>query len=275
MYVMFSERLHMKITPARMTLAGAAVLMACACGAGANSARLLNMCGIGVTPKITHPLILSAAVVLILRGLWQIRRRAAWLAVISFVALAAAAAITPPSIMSSEYQPWHEPYIGGAILYLIFAAALGYAFWIAFPTPSPRPFAKLLALTGTALATGCSCCMVTGAIAGLGVTAGAGPTLFHGFTYFAGIGLAAVGLLMLRGFRPIPWLIAGGLIGHYGGSMSSIFGNWMVGDVNLRFIPGYFIYLIGAGLILKAWAVAYEPVIEKAEVAPIAPEPAF
>ena len=265
----------MKITPARMTLGGTAVLMACACSAGFDSARLLNMCGIAATPKITHPLILSVGVVLTLGGLWQVRRRAAWLAGISVIALAAAAAITPPSIMSSKYQPWHEPYIGGAILYLIFAATLVYAFWIAFPTQSPRPFAKALAFTGTALATGCSCCMVTGAIAGLGVTAGASPTLFHGLTYFAGIALAAIGLLMLRGFRPIPWLIAGGLIGQYGGSISSVFGNWMVGDVNLRFIPGYFIYLIGAGLILKAWAVAYEPVIEKAEVAPIAPEPAF
>jgi hypothetical protein len=265
----------MKLTPARMTLAGTAVLMACACGAGANSARLLNMCGIAATPKITHPLILSGGVVLILRGLWQIRRRAAWLVAISFIALAAAAAITPPSIMSTEYQPWHEPYIGGAILYLIFAAILSYAFWIAFPTSSPRPFAKGLAFTGTALATGCSCCMVTGAIAGLGVTAGGSPTLFHGFTYFTGIGLAAVGLLMLGGFRPIPWLIAGGVIGHYGSSMLSIFGNWMVGDVNLRFIPGYFMYLIGAGLILKAWAVAFQRVTETPDLASIAPEPVF
>lgn len=258
-----------------MTLAGTAVLMACACGAGANSANLLNMCGVSTTPKVTHPLILSVGVVLILRGLWQIRHRAAWLAAISFVALASAAAITPPSIMSSKYQPWHEPYIGGAILYLVFAAILVYAFWITFPTPSPQPFAKALAFTGTALATGCSCCMVTGAIAGLGVTASGSPTLFHGFTYFAGIGLAAVGLLILGGIRPLPWLLAGGLIGHYGSSILSIFGNWMVGDVNLRFIPGYLMYLLGAGLILKAWAVAYQHVTETGEVTAIAPEAAF
>jgi len=233
------------------------------------------MCGISATTKVTHPLILLVGVVLILQGLWQIRHRAAWLAAISFVALATAAAITPPSIMSSKYQPWHEPYIGGAILYLVFAGILAYAFWLAFPTPSPRPVPKALAFTGTALATGCSCCMVTGAIAGLGVTAGSSPTLFHGFTYFAGIALAAVGLLILGGFRPLPWLIAGGLIGHYGSSILSIFGNWMVGDVNLRFIPGYRMYLIGAGLILKAWAVAYQYVREADAVVSIAPEPAF
>ncbi len=267
--------MRVQFTPARTTLIGTAILMACACGTGADSAKLLNMCGIAATPKLTHPLILSVGAVLILRGLWQIRRRAAWLAAISLVALAAAAAITPPSIMSAAYQPWHEPYIGGAILYLIFAAILGYAFWIAFPTPSQRPFAKALAFAGTALATGCSCCMVTGAIAGLGVTAGGSPALFHGFSYFAGIAVAAIGLLMLRGFRPIPWLVAGGLVSHYGSSVLSIFGNWMVGDVNLRFIPGYFIYLIGAALILKAWAVAYEPITQKTDVALSAPEPAF
>jgi len=265
----------MKITPARTTLAGTAVLMACACGAGANSAKLLNMCGVSATSKITHPLILSVGIALILRGLWQIRYRSAWLAGISFIALAAAAAITPPSMMSVAHQPWHEPYIGGAILYLIFAAILGYALWIAFPTPLPRPFPKALAFTGTALATGCSCCMVTGAIAGLGVTIGGNPNLFHGFTYFAGIGLAAVGLLILGGFRPLPWLIAGGLIAHYGSNILSIFGNWMLGDVNLRFIPGYLMYLIGAGLILNAWAVAYQHTTEADEIAAIAPEPVF
>jgi len=45
--------------------------------------------------------------------------------------------------------------------------------------------------------------------------------------------------------------------------------------VNLRFIPGYFMYLIGAALILKAWAVAYEPITQKTDVALSAPEPAF
>jgi hypothetical protein len=233
------------------------------------------MCAISATPKITHPLILSVGVVLTLRGLLQIQRRAAWLAGIAFVALAAAAAITPPSIMSSEFQPWHEPYIGGAILYLIFAAILGYAYWIAFPTAVPRPLPKALALAGTAVATGCSCCMITGAIAGLGVTAGASPNPFHGYTYLVGIGLATIGLLMLGGVRPLPWVIAGGLIGQYGSSLLSIFGNWMVGDVDLRFIPTYFLYLIGASLILKAWAVAYQHIAESAEITVVTPEPAF
>src|SRR6266705_1682016 len=96
--------MRVQFTPARTTLIGTAILMACACGTGANSAKLLNMCGIAATPKMTHPLILSVGAVLILRGLWQIRRRAAWLAAISFVGLAAAAAITPPSIMSAAYH---------------------------------------------------------------------------------------------------------------------------------------------------------------------------
>ena len=262
-------------TATRITLAGAVILMACACGAGANSARLLNIWGVAATPKVTHPLILSVGVILILAGLWQIRRRAAWLALVSFVALGAAAAITPPSIMSTQYQPWHEPYIGGAVLYLVFAAILAYAYWIAFPTPVPRPGAKALAFIGTALATGCSCCMVTGAVAGLGVSAGASPALFHGFSYFAGIILAAVGLFLLGGWRPLPWLIAGGIIGRYASTMSTVLGTWMVGDVNLRFVATYLLYLVGAALIMKAWAVAYEPAPEKTQLPISTPEPAF
>jgi hypothetical protein len=234
------------------------------------------MGGIDATPKLPHSLILSIGALLVFRGLWQIQRRAAVLAAVSLVALAAAAAITPPSMMASAYQPWHEPYIGGALLYLLFAVILVYAFWIAFPTPNGQsPLGKGVALTGTAIATGCSCCLVTGAIAGLGVTAGGSAFLFHGSTYFVGIGLAAVGFAIFKGFRPIPWLIAGGLISHYASKLTSLLGAWMIGEVNLFFIFNYALYLVGAALILKAWAVAYEPATDTEQIEVTPPEPAF
>jgi hypothetical protein len=65
---------------------------------------------------------------------------------------------------------------------------------------------------------------------------------------------------MFHGFRPIPWLIAGALVTRYGGDALEVMGAGMVGDVTLRFIPGYMLYLIGAGLVIKAWAVAYDSV---------------
>jgi hypothetical protein len=270
--------MRVQFTPARTALIGTAILMACACGAGANSAKLLKMGGIDVTSKVTHSFILSVGALLIFRGLWQIQRRAAFFAAISFITLAAAAALTPPMMMSAAHEPWQGLQIVGGLLYLIFAAFLVYGFWIAFPTSTmARPAAKAIALAGTAASMGCACCMVTGAIAGLAVTAGGSPDLFlsHGFTYFSAIAVAAVGLAMFRGFRPIPWLISGALLTHYGSHAIGIFDDWMGGDVNLRFIPVYMMYITGAALVMKAWAVAYEPITDAEQIATSTIEPAF
>ncbi len=270
--------MSVKFTPIRRTLAGTTILMACACGAGSGSAKLLSMGGIGVTSKVTHSFLLAIGALLIFRGLWQIQRRAAFVAALSFAALAAAAALTPPMMMSAAHEPWHGLQIVGGLLYLIFAAFLVYGFWIAFPTLTmARPAAKAIAFAGTAASMGCACCMVTGAIAGLAVTAGGSPGLFlsYGFTYFSAIAVAAVGLAMFRGFRPIPWLITGALFTHYGSHAIGIFDDWTGGDVNLRFIPVYMMYLVGAALVMKAWAVAYEPITEAEQLAASTAEPAF
>jgi len=236
------------------------------------------MGGVSVTSKATHSFILSVGALFVLRGLWRIQRRAAFVAALAFAALAAAAALTPPTMMSAAHEPWHGLQIVGGLLYLIFAALLVYGFWIAFPTSTmDRPAAKAIALAGTAASMGCACCMVTGAIAGLAVTAGGSPGLFlsYGFIYFSAIAVAAVGLAMFRGFRPIPWLITGALFTHYGSHAIGIFDDWMGGDVNPRFIPVYMMYPIGAALVMKAWAVAYEPITDAEQLAASTAEPAF
>lgn len=264
-------------TPARSAAIGTVVLMACACGAGASSAKLVSMTGMNVTAKLTHSFLLSIGALLVVYGLWRITRAAGYLAIGGFAVLAAAAALTPPTVMSATHLPWHGAQIAGGVLYFVFAFALVYAFWLAFPSPRPGAFAT--ALGGTAVATGCSCCMVTGAVAGLAVTAGGDPAVFLTLpiVFFTGIAITAVSLSRLSGLRPVQWLIAGALLTRYGGRGLQLVGDWMVGDVNMRFIPGYLIYLIGAGLVVKAWAVAYEPIRARGSepVAEAVPEPAF
>jgi hypothetical protein len=66
--------MRVQFTPARTAMIGTAILMACACGAGANSAKLLKMRGIDVTSKVTHSFILSVGAVLIVRGRCSCRR---------------------------------------------------------------------------------------------------------------------------------------------------------------------------------------------------------
>lgn len=247
------------LTPGRRSLAGTAVLMACACGAGASSAKLFTQAGMPMTSKITHSLFLLIGIVLVFSAFLQINRRAAAFSAFAFATLGLAAALTPPMMMSVSRLPWLAPQVAGAALYLIFGAALAYAFWLAFPNPKPGPTA--IALAGTAVASGCNCCMVTGAVAGLAVTAGGSLDIFYRnpVVFFSGIAIAAVGLGMMSGLRPIPWLLAGAVVTRWGGETLKVLGDWMVGEVNLRFIPGYIIYLIGAGLVMTAWAVAYEP----------------
>lgn len=235
------------------------------------------MAGMTTTPKLTHSLLLSVGALLVLRGLWQIGRRAALFAALSFLLLVFAAALTPPSVMSGAHEPWYGAQIIGGLLYLLFAGFLGYAFWVGFPAPlSPRPAARAIALGGTAASIGCACCMVTGAIAGLAVTAGGSPDLFlkNGFTYFLAIAIAGLGLALFAGPRPIPWLIAGAHVTHYGTGAIGLLDGWMFGDVNLRFILTYAVF-DGVGLVMKSWTVAYEPITRTEPIPAITPEPAF
>ena len=239
-------------------------MMSCACGAGVNSAKLLKMAGIPATAQIAHTTLLAIGALFVISGLSRISRRTGLIAAGAFVTLAAAAILTPPLMMSATHEPWRATQVAGAVLYLVFDAALPTAFYLAFP--SPRPGATKIALTGTAAATGCTCCMVSGAIAGLFVTAGGSPAIFLKLpvVYFTGIAIAAAGLALMRGLRPIPWLLAGAVLTQWGGAALRLLGDWYVHDVNLRFIPGYMMYLAGAGLVMTAWAVAYAPTTEDA-----------
>lgn len=158
------------LSPTPAALGGTAVLMACACGTAANGAILLGMAGVGASTRVVHPLFIAAAAGLILYGLWHTLRSSAVLALGGFGVLAAGAVLTPPTVMSTGALPWDGTQMFGGGLYLIAAALLGYAFWRAFP--SPRPAASGAAIGGIALASGCTCCMVTGALAGMAVTGG-------------------------------------------------------------------------------------------------------
>ena len=233
-------------------------MMACACGAAANSAKLVALAGVGASTKMVHPIFLGIGAALIVYGLWRTARASAYLALAAFGVLSVAAFFTPPSIMTTKALPWNGAQMGGAALYLLAAAVLAYAFWRAFP--SPKPAASATAIGGAALATGCTCCMVTGAVAGMAVTAGASAAHFESMPliFWTGLAVVAVGLARLGGLRPILWLAAGGLIVRYAPELLKLTGDWMVAGVNLRFIPNYLVYLAGATVILFSFVVAYE-----------------
>jgi hypothetical protein len=260
------------LTPGRSVLAGSAVLMACACGAGASSAKLLQVWGIGATAKVTHPMFMLLAAGLMLYGLIRKSRGLAALALAGFAILAVAAMMTPPMAMSTRALPWSGTHITGALLYLLAAVAIGYAIWRAFPTSNGA--ASGTAIAGTALATGCQCCLVTGAAAGLIVAMGGTPSFFMGgpAVFIAGLAIAATGLVALAGWRPLLPLAAGGVVYVLGPKAIQLAPNLMYEGVNLRFIPGYLVYLIGASIIMIAFGVAYQFASER-RAQPAVPEP--
>lgn len=266
------------LTPDRSALGGAAVLMACACGAAANTAKMIALVGIGGSTKIMHPVFIGLGAGLILYGLWRTATPSAWLALVAFAALAVGAVLAPPSVMTSTMMPWSATQTLGGGMYLVAAAILGYAFWRAFP--SPKPAASATAIGGVALATGCSCCMVTGAVAGMAVTAGASaahvqasPLLFWG-----GLAAVAAGLFRLGGIRPVAWVAAGGIIVKFMPEVLRLTGDWMVADVNLRALPSYLLMLAGTAVILGGFVVAYQVACAKCAEpaqAPLGLQPAF
>lgn len=209
-----------KITPGHATVAGVAIVMTCACSTSAQAARALGLVGLGVTRSIAHPIFLGLGAALILYGLWHVARRYALVGAAAFVVLAVAMMLTPFSAMSTSVStthhslPWAAPQMWGAALYVAAGVMLAYAFWRAFPMRSPA--ASATAMGGMVLATGCACCLISGAAAGMAVTAGASVTYMEQMqlAYWLGLAAVIVGLYRLGGAKAAAWALVGGIVGR-------------------------------------------------------------
>lgn len=260
------------LTPPRAALGGSAVLMACACGTAANGAALIALAGVGATTTMVHPLFAGVAGALITYGLWRTAPRSGALALAAFAVLLAAAALTPPRVMTLSALPWTGTQVLGGMLYLVAAALLGYAFWRAFP--SHEPAASGTAIGGAVLATGCTCCMFTGALAGLAVTGGASGTYFESMPliFWSGMAIVAASLFRMGGWRAAAWVPVGAVVVDLGPDVLRLTGDWMWLGVNLRSFAQYPLTVVGAGLILYGFVVAYRGARPRAAApAPAAP----
>ncbi len=248
------------LTPTQSALGGTAIVMSCACGASVGTAQLVALAGIGATSRFIHPLFLGVGAALILGGLWRIARPSAYIAAAAFGVLAVAATLTPPTVMTTKLVPWNAAQMAGGALYVVVAAMLGYAFWRAFPSRDPA--AAGAAIGGAALATGCNCCMVAGAVAGMAVTAGASSAFMQAspFLFWLGVAIVAAGLCRLGGMRAAIWAPIGGVVVQYAPDLLKLTGPWAPGGADLQAIAKFGIYVLGTGLILYGFAVAYRAV---------------
>lgn len=253
------------MTPTRATLGGSSIIMACACGTASSAMKLMAIAGIAATTKVLHPVFFSIGAALIVYGLWRTARQSAYMSVAAFAILGAGAWLTPPGKMTmrgSEMAaghpgiPWNATQMFGASLYVVGIALLAYAFWRAFPARKPK--ASAAAIGGMAVATGCTCCLVEGAIAGMAVTAGASSTIETAPIIFWGaMAIVAVAIYRLGGWKAALWVPAGAFIVKYAPEALTLTPNMMVGTVNLRFVPSYIITVLGLAVVMYAFAKAY------------------
>jgi len=253
------------ITPTRASLGGSSIIMACACGTASSTMKLMAIAGVAATTKFLHPMFFGIGAALIVYGLWRTARQSAYMAVAAFAVLGAGAWLTPPGRMTmrgSEMAaghpglPWNATQMFGASLYVVGIALLAYAFWRAFPARKPK--ASAAAIGGMAVATGCTCCLVEGAIAGMAWTTGASAAIENmPIIFWAALTVVAVGLFRLGGWRAAMWVPAGGIIVKYAPVALALTPNVIVGTVNMRFIPSYIMTVIGVGVIMYGFAKAY------------------
>ena len=254
------------------TLSGVAVLAACACGAGGGLVRALSGRGVhlqdavlfGASCGIDHSLqsaFVGVGLVLILIGFSLRSFTSATLAAIGCTAIAFGSLTARPNMMSVGKVPHQDPVLVGFITYAVGAAFLIAAFMQVYRFK--KPLAAGAAMSGMALATGCSCCLVTGAVTALLANAGlmwvyrlpgTPPPVF-----FAGAALAAAGLYRLAGARPAVLMLAGSVL-SFGGTRFLMWAapNVIFFNINFSFVPIYLVYLVAAAIMLRGFVLTYQ-----------------
>lgn len=262
------------------SLAGAGVIAACSCGSATGAVALLGVAGIATTNPVVHPFFVGAGAVLLVWGLWQRSRRAGLMALGGVALLTGGAVLAPPSVMTSTGFPHPPAHLAGFGLYFAAAATIAMAFLTAFPPPKKGGG---LAAAGMAVGAGCTCCMVTGSLAGLLGTLGIGlPWIYSQPVIFVGaMGLVTYGLWRMAGWRAAGLVPVGATVVWGGPKLLAMIAEEMpLFGVNVRWAPAWLITLAGLGIVFYGFVRAYRiasadatrAVLEGME--PAGPEPA-
>jgi len=254
------------LTPNRASIGGSSIIMACACGTASSTMKLLALAGIGAATKVIHPAFFGVGAALIVYGLWRTARQSAYMAIAAFATIGIGAWLTPPGKMTMAGSsmavghpgiPWAPAQMLGGMFYLAGIALLAYAFWRAFP--ARKPSASAAAFGGMAVATGCTCCLVEGAIAGMAVTTGASAALENTpLIFWSALAVVAVGLYRLGGWRAAMWVPAGGIIIKYAAStLKPVTDGWVMAGVKMSFVPTYLLSIAGVAVIVYGFVKAY------------------
>ncbi|MBW3534801.1 MAG: hypothetical protein KY453_06210, partial [Gemmatimonadetes bacterium] len=239
------------------SLAGASMIAACSCGAATGTVALLGVAGVDAANPAVHPFFVGAGASLLVWGLWQRGRRPGLMALGGIALLTAAAALAPPSVMTSTGFPHPPVHLAGFGLYFAAAAVIALAFLTAFPPPKKGGG---MAAAGMAVAAGCTCCMVTGALAGLLGTVGIGlPWIYSQPVIFvAAMGLVTYGLWRMAGWKAAGLVPVGALVAWGGPELLAMVAEEMLlFGINMRWAPAYLITVAGLGIVFYGFVRAY------------------
>lgn len=163
--------------------------------------------------------LVAAAATLLLGGMALRSRTALVAAVVGLVILGFGYVLAPPAIMTTGAMPYSASQVAGFSVYPLGAAALVVAFLLAFP--ALQSAAGATATGGFAMAAGCGCCVVNGALNGLGHAAGLGTT---GTTItILGMGTAAAGLWWMGSPRAAGIAAVGAVVAWGASGISGLF----------------------------------------------------
>ena len=262
-----------ELNPTRAVVGGGGVLMTCACSTSSQAAAVITLAGLGATSRVVHPLFIAVGAALMVYGLWRTNRVSAFVGLGAFALMSLAAILAPQSIMSTAMSdmhgsiPWNGSEVIGGALYVVSGVLLAYAVWRAFPSPNPR--ASAVALGGMTLATGCSCCMVAGAVTGMVITGSAAASFVEPMqiAYWLGIAGIVVGLYRLGGLSVAGLALVGGTVSRIATGISLA----KTGGIIWLQFPKYLIALAGMLAMGYAFVLAYRVARQTSP----APEPAF
>jgi hypothetical protein len=192
------------------SLGGVALFGTCVCTFSKVGIGAMTVGGLTLMPFNLQAGLVLLAVALILTGLARRSRRAFLLGLLGFGLIGTGYLLSPPSIMTPGALPYDASQLFGFGLYPLGATVAIAAFLDAFRSANPK--AAATSMGGMAMAAGCSCCMVNGALNGLGASAGLGLT--GPGVFFTGMGLVAAGFIWMGSARAAALAGVGALISH-------------------------------------------------------------
>jgi len=208
------------------------------------------------TDHSTQQLFIAGGALLILIGMSMRSLSAFALAAAGVIALLFGSLTNGPSVMNLGMATSSSTTMVGYAAYVVAAIFLIAAFLRAFRTP--KPLAAGVAMSGMALATGCSCCMVTGAVTAMVASAGFPGIYDFSYILFGGGAIMTIGLWRLGGLKPAAFTAAGVFVAYEGQSLlNAALPQLVIAGENYRYVVGYAVYFLGAALMVGGFAVAY------------------